>query len=164
MENEDINPDLIKLNKNLKCLYEINIDLSKGEKNFYECNSLIKKCLQQSSHLLKHTSSHQVFKNTILTNRLPIINLFEIWQLSVEKEIKNHIIELLHLCCFSDPTLVSHFYEDINLTSEICCQLKQDFIKCDHYSLAINLKFLTMLLTNSDLHLTKSFQGKFSLF
>lgn len=158
LESENINPDLIKLNTNLKTLFEINTDLSKGEKNFYECNSVIKKCLQQSSQLLKKASNRKVFKNTIVANRLPVIYLFEIWQLSTDKEIKNQIIELLNLCCFADSSLVSHFYEDINMTSEVCCQLKLDIVQCDQHSLAINLRFLTTLLTNSDLNLTKSLQ------
>jgi hypothetical protein len=60
--HKKLNPDLNSLDENLAFYKEINSELQSGEKNFYECNELIEKCLDHSiklivRHILKFAAS-----------------------------------------------------------------------------------------------------------
>ena len=123
----------------------------------YECNQTIEKLLKQSNRLLTQQSNLKVFKQTLSENRLEILTLFEIWQLSTNKTIKNNIIQLFNLCCQSDPALISLLYENTNLTSELCSQLKQDITTSDHLSIVSALKCLITLFTNTERGVTQRF-------
>jgi hypothetical protein len=90
-----------------------------------------------------------VFKETLNKNRLELTRLYEIWQLSTNKSIKNLIIELFNLACHSDSALVSLLYENTNLCCELFCLIKQDITLDDHVSLIVCLKCLIMMFTNT---------------
>ncbi len=161
MTDLNCNSDLVKLDQNLKNLYALNCDLQKGEKNFYECDHLIEKYLSESTQLLAKQTNLNVFKTILAQNRLEILNLFEMWQLSTNKRVKNAIIQLFHLVCHSDPSVVSLLYESIHLMPELFCQIKQDIALGDHASLIILLKFIIMLLINTDRRITQILNGLF---
>ncbi len=67
-----------------------------------------------------------VFKDILIENRQSLLSLFEIWQLSTDKKIKNSIIKLFNISFYSDKTLIRLLYENTNLACELCYLIKQE--------------------------------------
>ena len=71
-------------------------------------------------------SNTDVFKDILVQNRQSLLSLFEIWQLSTDKQIKNSIIKLFNISFYSDKTLIRLLYENTNLACELCYLIKQE--------------------------------------
>lgn len=87
------------------------------------------------------------------------MSLFEIWQLSTNKQIKNKIIQLLNISFYSDPTLMQLLIQNTNLAAELCYSIKQDISLSGLYTLkllAYKIRYHNKILILDQVSLGKS--------